>query len=134
VIDLLPQLCTLVTIQLDGGAPQAPVGPACDGRHHLQITRQFGEGGGQRFGFALPLGFQKQLRLLQNPLAQDRRSLAPGGVQLPGFAAAEPMLGQHFSHAPAVLGAGPRHRHQDLHRHLGRDGSGAHLLLHAFRQ
>jgi hypothetical protein len=131
-LDLLPQLIALVAIQLDRGARQAPVGLAQDRRRHLQIARQFRESGRRRLGFALPLGFQKQPRRLQNPLADGRRSLAPSGVQLAGFAAGEPMSGQRFRHVLAVRGTGPRHRHQDLHRYLRRDGAGAHLLLHAF--
>jgi hypothetical protein len=71
-INLLPQLIALVAVQLDGGTRQAPVGPTQDRRRHLQVARQFRGGGGRRLGCALPLGFQKQLRLLQNPLADDR--------------------------------------------------------------
>ena len=41
------------------------------------------------------------------------------------------MGGQHGGESLAVLGAGARHRHQELHRHLGRDGTLAYLLLHA---
>jgi hypothetical protein len=39
--------------------------------------------------------------------------------------------GQRGGEALAVLGAGARHRHQELHRHLSRDRALAHLLLHA---
>jgi hypothetical protein len=133
-IDLLPQLVSLWAIQLDGDAAQAPAGPAEDRRDHLQIARHFGEDGGRRLGFALPLGFQKQLRLLQNALADGGRSLAPSGVQLPGFAAGEPVGSQRFRQRLAVGRAGSCHWHQDLHRDLGRNRSGAHLLLHAFGQ
>jgi len=48
----------LRAIQLDGGAAgQSPVGPAGDGRYHLQIAQQFGDSIGRRIGFALPLRF-----------------------------------------------------------------------------
>ena len=42
------------------------------------------------------------------------------------------MGGQRFGHALTVLGAGPRHRHQNLHGHVRRHRTAAHLLLHAF--
>jgi hypothetical protein len=112
---LLPQSIALIAIQLDGRPRQTAVGAAQYGHRHLQIPRQFGESGGRGLEFRLALGFQKQLRLLQNPLADGRRSLAPSGVQLAGFAAGEAMSGQGIRQALAVRGAGPRHWHQDLH-------------------
>ena len=42
------------------------------------------------------------------------------------------VLHQGFGHARAVVGPAPRHRRQNLHRHLGAQLSAAHLLLHAF--
>ncbi len=83
-------------------------------------------------GLALPLRFEKQLGLFENPLPDRRRSVPPSGIQLPGFAAGEPVCRQRFRQALAVLGAGTRHGHQILHRHLGGDRAAAHLLLHAF--
>jgi hypothetical protein len=80
------------------------------------------------------LCFQKQSRLFEKPLADGRRGIAPSGIQLPGFAAGEPVRGKRFGHARAVLGPGPRHRHQKLHRDVGRDGAVPYLLLHAFRK
>ena len=44
------------------------------------------------------------------------------------------MPGQRFGHGLAVPRTGPRHRHQVLHRYVGRDHAAAHLLLHALRQ
>jgi hypothetical protein len=128
------QLRALRAIQFDGGAGQPPIGAAGDGQYDLQIARQGGEGGQRWIGLRLPLGLQKQLRLFEQSLADGRSSVPPGGVQLPGFAAGEPVRGQRFCHALAVLQAAARHRHQILHRHLGRDRPVAHLLLHAFRQ
>jgi len=72
--------------------------------------------------------------LLQNPLADDWRSVTPCRVELSGFATGEAMGGQRFGHGLAVLRTGPRHRHQVLHRYVGRDRAAAHLLLHALRQ
>jgi hypothetical protein len=134
LIDLVPQLCALVAIQLNGGTRQPPIGPAGDRHHHLQITRQIGDGGRRRLGFALPLGLQKQPWLFENALAAGRRSVSPGGVQLAGFAAAELVCGQCLCQAPAIRRVGARHRHQILHRHLGADGAVPHVLLHALRQ
>jgi hypothetical protein len=37
-------------------------------------------------------------------------------------------------HAAAVFRVHARHRHQELHRHMRRDGAAAHLLLHARRK
>jgi len=125
----------LRAIQLDGGtASQSPVGPAGNRRYHLQIAQQGGDSSGRRIRFALPLRFQKQLRLLQNPLADGWGSVTPRGIELSGFAAGEAILGQGFGHGLAVLRTGARHRHQVLHRHVGRDRAAAHLLLHALRQ
>jgi len=48
----------LRAIQLDGdAASQSPVGPAGDGRYHLQIAQQCGDSSGRRIRFALPLRF-----------------------------------------------------------------------------
>jgi hypothetical protein len=72
--------------------------------------------------------------LIENALPDRRRSVSPGGIQLTGFAAGEPMQGQGFGHALAVFGAGTCHRHQELHRHVRRDRAVAHLLLRALRK
>ena len=108
------------------------MGPAGDGHHHLQIAQQFGQGGGRQIGLARPLRFEKQLGLFQNPLPDRRRSVPPSGIQLPSLADGEAVCRQGFRQALAVLGAGTRHRHQILHRDLGRDGAPTHLLLDAF--
>ena len=78
----------------------------------------------------LPLRLQKQLRLIQKPLANRRCRCTPGGIQLSRFPAAQPVTGKPLGHAPAVVRTGPGHRNQELHRHLRRDGATAHLLLH----
>jgi hypothetical protein len=123
------QLIALLGIPLDGGALPATVGPAEDRRYHVQIARQFGQGGGWRLRLAGPLGFPKQLRLFKNPLADGGRSLAPGCIQLAGLARIALMLGEDGCHALAVLQALPRDRQQKLHRHLGHNLALAHLLL-----
>jgi len=78
----------------------------------------------------LPLRLQKQLRLIQKPLANRRRCSAPGGIQLSRFPAAQPVTGKPLGHAPAVVRTGSGYRNQELHRHVRCDGAVAHLLLH----
>jgi hypothetical protein len=78
----------------------------------------------------LPLRLQKQLRLIQKPLANGRCSAAPSRIQLSRFSAAQPVAGKALRHALAVVRTRPRHRHQELHRHVRRDRAIAHLLLH----
>jgi hypothetical protein len=128
-IHLLPQLGALVAVQLDRGASQPPIGSMADRHHHSQIAGQFGDG--RRKRLALPLCFQKQLRLIENALPDRRRSASPGGIQLAGFAAGEPMRRKRFGHALAVFQARARYRYQELHCHVGRDRAAADLLLHA---
>jgi hypothetical protein len=71
-INLLPQLSALIAIQLDRRAGQAPIGSMDDRHHHPQIARQFGNSRRRRPGITLPLGFQKQLRLIENALPDHR--------------------------------------------------------------
>ncbi len=68
--------------------------------------------------------------LIQKPFAYRWRGIPPGRIQLPGFPAAQPLRGKNLRHAPAVIGTRTRHRNQELHRHMGRDGAAANLLLH----
>ena len=134
-LDLALRLDAFPTIQLDGDrARQSPVSTARDRHYHLQIAQQLGGSVGGIIGFALPLRFQKQLRLFQNPLTNGGGSVSPSGVQLSGFAAAEPVRGECFRHARAVVGTGACHRHQILRRQVRRNRPAAHLLLHAVRQ
>jgi hypothetical protein len=128
------QLFTLAAIHLHRGVRQSPVGTVGDGDHHLEIAQQFGDGGRRRSELALPLRFEKQLRLFENALSNGSRGASPCSIQLPGFTAGEVVSGQRGGEALAVLGAGARHRHQELHRHVSGDRPAAHLLLHAFRE
>lgn len=116
------------------GVHQAPVLPARDGHHHLQIAQQLGDQGRGRIGGALPLHFQKQLGVFQDPLSNGSPGVSPCGIQLPRFATGELVLRKRLGHALAVLGAGTRHRHQELRRYMDRDRALAYLLLHAFRE
>src|SRR5438128_7766418 len=71
--DIVNKTCDGSAIYLDRGAHQSPMGPVGDGHHHLQIAQEFGNGGGRRMGLALPLRFEKQLGLFENPLPDRRR-------------------------------------------------------------
>jgi len=86
----------LVAIHLGGDAGQPPAGPTGDRHHHLQITSQFADRGCRRIGLTLPLRFQKQLGLFQNPLPDGGRRVPPSGIQLPGLAAGEAVRAQRF--------------------------------------
>ncbi len=128
-LDASPCALAFAAIHDLRGAGQPAAGPLGDRRHHLQIAQQFG---GCRY--RLPLRFQKQPRLRQNPLPHRRRRSAPGRIQLARLAARETMRRQHRRHPLAVLRVGARHRRQILHRHVRRDSARPHLLLHRLRQ
>ena len=134
-LDLLPRRRALLPIQVQSRrAGQPPMGTVYDGRHHLQVADQFGACSWRGFLLRLPLRFQEQRWIVQNPFANCRRSLPPGGVELARFARIAVMLGKDYRHPLAVLQTLPRHRHQKLHRHLRRDLTFTHLLLDGFRQ
>jgi hypothetical protein len=82
----------------------------------------------------LPLDFQEQLGIFQDPFPNRRRSVSPSGIQLPRFTTAGVVRRERFGQALTILGAGSRHGHQEFHGHMGRDGTTADLLLHAFRE
>jgi hypothetical protein len=132
--DLLPRHGTLASVQLRGrGARQSPLCAVQNRRHHLQVSHQ-GGGGARGGSLFLSLGFEKQFRLIQNALADRRRSLPPGGIQLTSLAWIAVILGEDRRHPLAVLQADARHRHQKLHSHLRGDFALTHLLLNAFRK
>jgi hypothetical protein len=82
----------------------------------------------------LPLRFEKQLGIVQNPFADCGRPLAPRGIQLAGLARIAVVLGEDGGHPLAVLQTLACRRHQTLQRHLRQDLAVAHLLLDRFRQ
>ena len=132
-LDLLPSRGTLLLIQLHGRrAGQLPLGAVHNRGYHFQITDQFGSRPGRLF--LLPLRFEKQLGIVQNPLADGSRSPPPGGIQSASLARIAAMRGEDGGHALAILQTLPRHRHQKLHRHLCPDLARAHLLLDGLRQ
>jgi hypothetical protein len=67
-IKLVPHFMALAAIQLDRGAHQSSAGAVGDGHHHLEVAQQLGDRGRRGSELALPLRFEKQLRLFQNPL------------------------------------------------------------------
>ena len=134
-VDLMPRGCALLVIQLRGsGARQPTMRSVRDGGHHFQIAQQFGAGPGWSFLLRLPLGFEKQLGIIQNAFADRGRTFAPRGIQLAGFARIAVMLGEDRRHPLAILQALARHRHQKLQRHLRQNLAFAHLLLDRLRQ
>lgn len=131
--DLALRSVELVLVHQGCCPRQTPAGTVGDGQHHIQIPQQF-IGDGWRLGFGLLLRFEKQLRLLDNPLPYRWRRVAPGRIELTGLPAREPVLGQAFGQPLAVLDIGARHRHQILHGDVCGDGALAHFLLHTSRK
>ena len=130
-INLLSQLSALLAIEFDRGTGQASIGAMDDRHHHPQIAGQFGNGRRRWLGITLPLGFQEQLRLIENAPPDCRRGVSPRVVQLSGFAAGEPMHRKRFGHVLTVFEVHTCYRYQELHRHMGRDRTAADLSLHA---
>jgi hypothetical protein len=128
-VDLPPRTFALPGIQLRG-AGQPPLGAIHDCSRHLQIAQQFGVEGLT----LLPVRFEEQLRRLQKAFADRARALAPGGIQLAGFAHLRAALGEDGGHPLAVFQTLARHRRQELHGHLRRDAPLPHLLLNRLRQ
>jgi hypothetical protein len=69
-IDLMPRGFRLPVIQLCGsGAGQSPLHAVHNRRHHFQIAQQFGARSGWSVFLRLPLRFEEQLGIVQNPFA-----------------------------------------------------------------
>jgi len=133
-VDLAPRRVALLGIQLARRrARQPPLRAVHHRGRYLQIAQQFGGGAGGRFRF-LPLRLEKQLRLIQEALANRGRSVAPGRIQLAGLARIAVLLSEDGGHPLAVLQAVTRHRHQELHGYRRRNFAFAHLLLEGLRQ
>jgi hypothetical protein len=85
-------LGTLRLIQFHRGTAKTPVGAPADRYHHFQVPLQFHhDRRWQRLGLALSLRLQKQLRLIQKPIANCRCGIPPGRIQLTGFTSAHAM-------------------------------------------
>jgi hypothetical protein len=131
-IDLSPRVFALAVIHAGVGNP--PAGSVHNRHHHLQIAQQGGRRRGARRRFQLPLRFEKQIWLVENAFANQRRGVAPGGIQLPGLPRVAAMFGERRGHPLAILKADARHRHEKLHGQVRRDLALAHLLLDRFRE
>jgi hypothetical protein len=82
----------------------------------------------------LSLRFKKQIRCIENALADRRRCLAPSGIELACFPRVAVILREDGGHPPASFQADAHRRHQKLHSHLRRDFSFTYLLLNRFGQ
>lgn len=83
----------------------------------------------------LLLGFQKQLRLGENPFAHLFGSgIAPRAVEQFGLPRGPVSLREHLRHPFTLLAVDARHRGQIPHGDLRRYTAFADLLLHRFRQ
>jgi hypothetical protein len=79
--DLLSCHGTLLIIQFHClRAGQPPLSAVHDRSDHLQIANQFGAHARRRFFWGLPLRFEKQRRIVQNALANRRRSSPPSRI------------------------------------------------------
>lgn len=80
LLDLAVRLLALRQVQFHRRAQQAAVGPPRKRYHYFQIAPQFHHGRRGRIHFMLPLRLQKQLRLIQKPVANRSARCPPGGV------------------------------------------------------
>jgi hypothetical protein len=79
-LDLVVRLSALRHVQFHRQARQAAVSPPRNRRHYFQITIELRHRRQGRIHCMLPLRLQKQLRLIQKPLANRRRSRPPGCI------------------------------------------------------
>jgi len=80
LMDLVVRLSALRHVQLHRGAGQTAVGTPRNCHHDFQITAQFHHGRRGRIHGTLPLRLQKQLRIIQKPIANRRCSCPPGCI------------------------------------------------------
>jgi len=131
VINAMASLINGYAIHQAGGLPPAPPGATGDGRNHVKIPQQHIR---RRFCFRLlfvdfPACLQEQRRIVEDPVAHLGRGVAPGRIQLAGFAAAELVAGESLCHPFAVFDVGACHRNQKLHSYVRGDFPAADLLL-----
>ena len=79
-LDLVVHRGALRLVQLNRRAGETTIGPPRNRYHYCQITIQFHQGWRGRLRCLLPLCLQKQLRLIQKPLANRRCRTSPGGI------------------------------------------------------
>ena len=124
------QLPALLLIQFHGHSAQTAARPAQDGQRHIQIPLHLPNRRQRRLLGRDALRLQEQLRLGEQARPHRRACLVPGRIQLARFAATQLVLRDRRGHTHTVLGMTARHRHQVFHRHMRRDCSAAHMLLH----
>lgn len=137
--DLIPRGFRLLVIQFGGRcALQSPLCASHNRYCHFQIAQKFGTRPrghpGWSFLLRLPLRFEEQLGIVENALADCRRTFAPRRIHLARLTRIAVMLGQDRRHPLAIIQALACHRHQKLQCHLRRNLALAHLLLNRFRQ
>ena len=79
-LDLVVRLSALRLVQFHRRAGETPTGPPSNRHHDIQIAIDFHHGRRGRFRRMLPLRLQKQLRLIQKPLANRGCCAPPGGI------------------------------------------------------
>jgi hypothetical protein len=110
--DLPAHGLALRTIHLGGSRPDpSPPGAVQNCGRHVQIALQGGGPGRGRLRFGWRLGFEEQLGLVEQTLADQGRGVAPSRIQLPGLSRIAVMLNKSGGHALAVLQADARYRH-----------------------
>ena len=73
VFDLISRGVALLRIQFRGSGPGEPPLRAVDNRgNHLQVAQQFGAGSGGSFLLGPSLRFEKQIRRVEDALADSR--------------------------------------------------------------
>jgi hypothetical protein len=80
LMDLAVRLSALRQVQFHRQARQTAVGPPRNRCHYFQITMEFRHRRQLRSRLMLPLRLQKQLRLIQKPIANCSCRSAPCGI------------------------------------------------------
>ena len=79
-LDLVVRLSALRLVQFHRRAGETPVGPPSNRHHDIQIAIDFHHGRRGRIHCMFALRLQKQLRLIQKPLANRGCCAPPGGI------------------------------------------------------
>jgi hypothetical protein len=109
-------------------------GAAENGRHRFQFAKKRRRFGGNGLWLTVAQCFEEQFRRVGNAFANGRRAIAPGGIELSGFAGIGAESDERRGHALAVVQAGARHGHQKLHGDVRPELSFANLPLDGFGQ
>ena len=118
-VDLPPRLFALLAIHLQNRLSRPPAGPLRNRHQYVEISQQLACRCGRCSPLSLPLRFQKQLRLFQNPLPDHRPALSPGCIQLTSLPGIESVPGYGVGQPLAVLQADLRYRPQELRCYMG---------------